>query len=351
MKLTPLKVPGKRRQKDEPVAVVPRKRVKNKSRPRPQKSAEETASYLEHMPLEILEHIFWLSGNINLTRASPRIGRLLSGLPTRQETFICAFEPTWDACFGIMSPRRGAVCWISSVPEISQGNPEFQSALLEFSWTDISFILKCWDLYVVRRARRRLLCGYATTTSRFHLCHPRPIANALETMGEHNVTDEIASSDEFWVDYRLFRDLEVWEGDDRRKNVDSYLGLFASNTFYQVNSETRIPDTLLLSPRSEADLQKLFWLVRGGASLGPDQDWEFTQEVYHNALLECKRKNGQLSYAVIGILYILGALRLWPEHARANGITALYELAGRSRLGFIGRYVQFLDEPYIYEVQ
>ncbi|KAI1460031.1 hypothetical protein F4805DRAFT_13168 [Annulohypoxylon moriforme] len=343
MKLTPLKIPGKRRREGEPTAVAPRKRIMTRPRSRAQKSAEGTASYLEHMPLEILEHIFWFSENVNLTRASPRIGRLLSGLSTRQETFISAFKPTWDACFGLIFPRShsGHDLSMSDQLKIQKGNPEFQSALLEFSWADISFILKCWDLYIGRRSKQEPLSGPLHTLSRFKFCFPQPPRVMGRIMRKRGAADKMTSSEEFWIDYRLFRDWEVWERDTRRGRVSQYMVVFAANTFHQVNKDTRIPDKLLLSTASETDLQKLFWIVRGGASLAPDQDWEFTQEIFHNALTE----HGQFSYAVMAILVLLGATKSWPEHVRSKARRALLDLPKDVRWDPLLRY-QFHCREY-----
>lgn len=47
------------------------------------------------MPLEILEDIFMYSENINLVRASPLLGKFLSGLETRHAVFVYAFAPTF----------------------------------------------------------------------------------------------------------------------------------------------------------------------------------------------------------------------------------------------------------------
>ncbi|KAI1088902.1 hypothetical protein F5B19DRAFT_401318 [Rostrohypoxylon terebratum] len=353
MKLTPVKIPGKRRRKGESGAVITQKKAKPatpRSRPRPKKSAEETASYLEHMPLEILERIFWFSENVNLTRASPRIGRLLSGLPTRQATFINAFRPTWDACLGIVGPRRDiAPPLLANIPEPHEGSPEYQSDILAHSWADIDFILSCWDRYIVRRARWGLPGGHASTTSRFHIYQPSSPQEVTETMEKYSVDGDTRPSHDFWVDYRVFRDLETWEQDDRRDEVDSFFAQFQSDTFYHVNANARIPEKLLFSTDNENDLQKLFWLVRGGANLATDQDWELTQEAFHAAIKAGIQGHGQFSYSLIGILFILGAPRNWPEHVRFEAHIALQDLDPDSELGGLRRYQHYLDslEPHM----
>lgn len=47
-------------------------------------------------PLEIIERIFLLSQNLNLPRASPRLGWMLSSRRTLVETALAAFGPAWD---------------------------------------------------------------------------------------------------------------------------------------------------------------------------------------------------------------------------------------------------------------
>ena len=135
MELTPIKVRGKRQRGGNEVAVVvPEKRrkasVKSKLQrsQRSQRSRESKASYLEKIPLEILERILWYSENVNLPRSSPLVGRLLSGHSTLRETFIVAFQPTWDAWFGSVGHR-------DDLTRPTEGNPEFQvsSNLLQSS--------------------------------------------------------------------------------------------------------------------------------------------------------------------------------------------------------------------------
>lgn len=123
MLLTPIRAPGKRRRANEELAAVactrPQKERKLKHKSIRQKSREQHASYLELMPLEVLERIFWMSGNANLPRAGHRIGRLLSGRSTLRETFINAFGDTWDSTWNEVGDRFEPLIYVA-------GNPEFQ---------------------------------------------------------------------------------------------------------------------------------------------------------------------------------------------------------------------------------
>lgn len=111
MELTPIKVRGKRRAREEQRIVPPPPKRLNKDRDqrRPARVRRPRASNIEKsMPLEVLERIFWFSENVNLPRASPRLGRLLSGASTLRETFLAAFGPTWDVWFGCVDGRGPA---------------------------------------------------------------------------------------------------------------------------------------------------------------------------------------------------------------------------------------------------
>lgn len=131
MELTPIRIPGKRRRKGEPaVALVLRKRTKgDKTEKRSKKISKPRASYLEKkLPLEIVERIFWMSENVNFLRSGLRIGQLLSGEPTRRETFLQAFGPTWDVWFGCTKGSAGIKSYHGWQQDSTRfgGSPDFQ---------------------------------------------------------------------------------------------------------------------------------------------------------------------------------------------------------------------------------
>lgn len=143
MELTPIRIPGKRRQKGAPPLVfVTRKKDddgtrKKKRQKTTAKARKPKASYLERqLPLEIVERIFWASENVNFARSGPRVGQLLSGASTRRETFLRAFAPTWDVWFGCARGGPGEGVRIASYHDWRQdaarfgGNPEFQASPL-----------------------------------------------------------------------------------------------------------------------------------------------------------------------------------------------------------------------------
>lgn len=90
---TPILIRGKRKRAvssktSSPVLPAPpptRRRVRPRSTP-----------FGNRLPLEILEHIFLLSENVNLARASPLLGFRLSNRQTLVELVAAAFGPTWE---------------------------------------------------------------------------------------------------------------------------------------------------------------------------------------------------------------------------------------------------------------
>ncbi|OTB17012.1 hypothetical protein K445DRAFT_316528 [Daldinia sp. EC12] len=325
MELTPIKVRGKRQRGGNEVAVVvPEKRrkasVKSKLRrsQRSQRSRESKASYLEKIPLEILERILWYSGNVNLPRSSPLVGRLLSGHSTLRETFIVAFQPTWDAWFGSVGHRDD-----STRP--TEGNPEFQSGLLGYSWSNISFILECWDFYVRRIAKAQP----SGTGQPFHLQHlriwgdPDNPANVMLEDDSYLVDPQEASRC-FFHDYAAFKAI--------REHIGYHLRTFTQpnpSTFLQVHKDTQIPDSLFTSPYSEESLQKLFWLVRGGARLSPDQTWELTLQAFHDAVPETLPHAGEVNIIMVKLLFTLRAYHAWPQYVIDEEENRIYSILSK----------------------
>ncbi|KAI1662847.1 hypothetical protein F4813DRAFT_342136 [Daldinia decipiens] len=337
MELTPIKVRGKRRLGNEAVVAIPKMRSKavDKSKlHKSQRSRESKASYLEKIPLEILERILWYSENVNLPRSSPLIGRLLSGRSTLRETFIVAFQPTWDAWFGCIGYRHD-----STLP--AEGNPDFQSGLLEYPWTNISFILESWDFYVQRFAKLE----QSETNQPFHLQHiriwgdPDNPANAM-TKDYSNIVDSQKASRCFFHDYAAFRTIE--------EHIGYYLRTFYTQpinpTFLEVHKDTRIPDSLFTSPYSDDKIQKLFWLVRGGARLSPDQTWELTLQSFRDAVPETLPHVGKVNLTMIRLLYTLGAYQTWPEHVSTDEADRIYSILRK----FIGGSTAEIAAKYEY---
>ncbi|KAI1779169.1 hypothetical protein F4818DRAFT_403546 [Hypoxylon cercidicola] len=323
MELTPIKIRGKRRRHDESPAASPLKRLKPKSKSKRKAKAplEVKASTLEKkIPLEIMEQIFWLSGNCNLPRASPLIGSLLSSRSTLQMTFIRAFEPTWDHEWDVYGWRGGYVRGFT-------GDPALQSDILDCPWANISFILECWDMYVQRRVQRqeieRMRVKESTgdvglNLSLFHSKIWGQFDDSTVNQAKNEIINCLMYPEKvrqcFFDDYAAFRRVEVQKWD---------ISYFFRNerdimTYCHVHRATRIPDSLLTMPLDDESLQKLFWLLRSGASLAADQTWELTLQTFHYAVPLELPSSGQLNLTVVRILTLLGAFEMWPRHILAQ---------------------------------
>ncbi|KAI0013772.1 hypothetical protein F4779DRAFT_638926 [Xylariaceae sp. FL0662B] len=340
MELTPIKIPGKRRRKgEESVSLPPTKRPKETLSKRPKKMRQPRVPSMEMLPLEILERIFWFSEDVNLPRSSLRLGHLLSGRSTLRETFISAFGPTWEVWLGCVRDRESDFPTVQSYAGWEEdrdrfgGNPEFQSALLSYSWTTVSFILECWDLWVRRYAKDRpfhhvkiwdkpgTVAGDTTTGNR---------ADSVNSVGK--------AKDYFFHDYAAFCQVTTSSGIRHEQNTI---------TLIEVHSETRIPDTLLTGPWDEAALQKLFWLVRAGARLAPDQTWEITLEGFHDAITDTNPPSGDINLTFVRLLDTLAAFETWPKHVVAEEYEKAERICSSSNRADQTQIQTFLRYAYI----
>ncbi|KAI8950420.1 hypothetical protein F4801DRAFT_345375 [Xylaria longipes] len=311
MELTPIRVRGKRRAGGEQrvVALPPKRLKKDRSQKKQAKDRRPKASEIERsMPLEILEHIFWLSENINLPRAGLRLGRLLSGPSTLRETFLTAFGPTWEVWFGCVNghgPDFPAVHSYAGWEEDADrfgGNPSFQTDLLACSWTTVDMILDCRDTWVRRHARN--------LPFRYFPLWGDPIEPSSYTgSGTVGISDIQEARCYFYHDYNAFRNIELlstYSGGAQYRTERN------PSTWIEVHRSTEIPDDLLTGPWDEGSLQKFFWLVQGGARLSSGQTWEITREGFSNAISDQHAPN----LTAIRLLNILGAFQKWPRYVR-----------------------------------
>lgn len=326
MELTPIRIPGKRRQKGAPPLVfVTRKKDddgtrKKKRQKTTAKARKPKASYLERqLPLEIVERIFWASENVNFARSGPRVGQLLSGASTRRETFLRAFAPTWDVWFGCARGGPGEGVRIASYHDWRQdaarfgGNPEFQSALLQYSWVDVSFILSCMDSWAHRNARDRFFQPQKLWGD--SAAFPLP-----ENEDDGGIGAFASAGRYFEHDYDAFR-----------ANLDLDLPALAADEppgWVEVHCETQIPEGLLTGPWDEEAARKLFWLFRAGARLSADQTWETTLEGFHNAMRAGPEggRAGTVNMPVVRMLLLLAGNH-WPAHVASAEIDKLKDKA------------------------
>ncbi|KAI1755777.1 hypothetical protein F4782DRAFT_368273 [Xylaria castorea] len=312
MELTPIRVRGKRRAGGEKLIVArPLKHLKrDRSQKKQAKDLRPKASEMERsLPLEILERIFWLSENVNLPRAGPRLGRLLSGPSTLRETFIVAFGPTWEVWFGCVNgqgtdfrPVHSYAGWEEDADRFG-GNPSFQTDLLACSWTTIDMILDCRDIWV-RRHARDLSFQYSPLWG--NPIEPSSYTSSCAAVGTSDIKEARCS---FYHDYNAFRNIEhlsTYSGGSEYRTERN------PSTWIEVHRSTEIPDDLLTGPWDKGSLQKFFWLVQGGARLSSGQTWEITREGFSNAISDQRAPN----LTAIRLLNILGAFLKWPRHIR-----------------------------------
>ncbi|KAI1100878.1 hypothetical protein F4804DRAFT_317787 [Jackrogersella minutella] len=309
MELTPIKARGKRRRGNHNTTITPilNKKLKAKSKsnrrklPKDKPAPEEKKPDLEHMPLEILEQIFFLSENVNLPRASHRIGKILSGYSTKREAFISGFKFYWDVYLKL----EGLFYHDNFDPD----NHEFQSSLLAYSWANIQFILECWDMHYQRR--KQAVPGFIGTLQ----C----------SCSDGNVIKR--PSDGFRDHYAEFSQIE-------HVNQHNYQSLFQNmrpHYHTRLHDRTRIPDSLLTSPLDDEGLKKLFWLVRSNIELSPDQTWEVTLQAFQHATPSCSR----LNFTAVRLLDNMSTFTTWPLHILLEELKRLESLASALEESFI----------------
>ncbi|KAI0913788.1 hypothetical protein F4823DRAFT_621981 [Ustulina deusta] len=312
MELTPIRVRGKRRTGGDQLLVAPPPKRFRKDQTQEKQAGvrRPKASRIEKsLPLEVLERIFWLSENVNFPRASPRLGRLLSGPSTLRESFLSAFGPTWEVWFGCVHGRGTDFPVVHSYAGWEEdrvrfgGNPGFQTDLLACSWTTIDMILDCRDIWV-RRHARNLPFEYFSIWG-------NPISPVSHTGsgGTVGISDIKEARWYFYHDYHAFRNVE------RQSSYSEGLEFRTErnpSTWIEVHASTEIPDDLITGPWDESSLQKLFWLVQAGARLSSGQTWEVTREGFRNATSDQYAPN----LTAIRLLHILAAFQNWPRHVR-----------------------------------
>lgn len=150
MKLTPLKVRGKRgqskagkkassasaRRKDRDAAdmhVPPETRRTKRSRG--DNGDDNTGNMLKkhlprlsQLPQEILERVFIASRNLSLPLVNRELYRLLSNPSIKYQLVGSAFGPTWNAWYGLDNMEVSSYDgWISDAERI-EGDPDFQAS-------------------------------------------------------------------------------------------------------------------------------------------------------------------------------------------------------------------------------
>ncbi|KXH31698.1 hypothetical protein CSIM01_08648 [Colletotrichum simmondsii] len=312
MQLTPIKVRGKRgktasskpQTKESSSSSLAKKRASRlASRP----VAKRFSLFEQNFPLEIAEHIFILSENLNLPRCSPRIGALLSGRSTLVNIIIAAFHPTWDCWFGVdkrvikTALKQGAAddargLWrYESFPELFPGDSEFQSSLLSSPWINVDIIFEARQVWAWRFARNR---WYSHSHVGLKDEEDTEQDNSLESphdrVGGFGHFDSRGCFEYDWLSYGL---------NGSKPALDFYV---------DVHPKTTIPDDILTGPWTLEQQRLLFWLRRGGAKIQPEsQTWETLRVGLQNAVTH--RSPGNLDGRLIEMLLLVEDY--FPSHA------------------------------------
>lgn len=143
MKLTPIRVRGKRGQPKRPVHNSSTKRKAAEDLELPSLPSDRTnkrrrskncgggqlvkgVSRLLQLPQEILERVYIASENLELSQVNRELYQRLSSDSMHKQDVIEAFSPTWDASFGVDNDEKhpdGG--WVPD-PKNTVGNPEKQ---------------------------------------------------------------------------------------------------------------------------------------------------------------------------------------------------------------------------------
>lgn len=110
---------------------------------------------LSQLPQEILERVFIASRNLALPLVNRELYHRLSSASVRYQLVGAAFGPTWDAWYGLENGQvQSYDGWISDADRIA-GDPTFQSAILACSWTRLPILLESFNVWIRQHANGR----------------------------------------------------------------------------------------------------------------------------------------------------------------------------------------------------
>ncbi|KAK3335720.1 hypothetical protein B0T19DRAFT_407277 [Cercophora scortea] len=279
-----------------------RRRVKTK----------KPAALIEQLPVEILERIFLMSENLNFPRSSLRIGYFLSHASFLSELIVDAFTPTWDLWFGCPKWQIQSYHGYAEDHARIGGNPNFQTTVLACRWMNISLILNAQQIWYRRHGRGRCFEHREDWLSGGDGCveddEPPPVGPHV--VGEGGFDHGRNVMDCFEADWGSFRNMEL----------DFYL-LFGylehremhKAGYFDMHPLTRIPSHLLTGTLLDLDKAKwLYWCVRGGAQLSPDQTWELTKRGYERIMALEDAELAKQFLCLFAILDVFGG-KHWPQ--------------------------------------
>ncbi|KAG8167738.1 hypothetical protein KVR01_003427 [Diaporthe batatas] len=321
MRLTPIRVRGKRGQpkpdkkrKDDgfdepdPQGLPAPKRARKhhaKQAKHGDPRLKNGLSRLSQLPQEVLERVFVASQNLSLPLVSRDLHHRLSSDSIKYQMVGAAFRSTWDRYYGVDKFETSSYDgWQWDVRRI-EGDHDFQSAILACSWAKIPMILSSFDVWVRQHAAGRayftipqLKTERLADTPRAGSLYDRAYVTSDDDDDDES-TSIMAMREKLGFDFECFlryilppsSDSSALPGRRLRFLSDRLRALLG--THLEIHPGTKIPLTLLSGPFESEDgaitlgvekMQRLFWLVRGGACLKEDQTWESTREGFQHIL-------------------------------------------------------------------
>ncbi|ATY61679.1 hypothetical protein CCM_06536 [Cordyceps militaris CM01] len=274
MKLTPVRIRGKRKASNTATSTTPRpsKMLRSLQDVKHMRQRQPRTT-LDRLPTEILEKILLYSGSVALPQCSPVVGAKLSSRATLLRFFIWGFHDTWDQWFGVpfrevlegpkpKDDARGARSPQEAKYFPCDGDPELQSALLELPWVDMDLILRAQQTWADTYARHRWYEPHIPLSA-----------------GGYGLFDATRYFDAAYQTFTRHRHLPV------------------RTVVRHVHPDVRLPVPLVTGPWNEERQRRLLWLVHGGINLeAPDSatrslPWEYHVDFLRNAIVQAQTPN------------------------------------------------------------
>ncbi|POS77709.1 hypothetical protein DHEL01_v203894 [Diaporthe helianthi] len=318
MKLTPIRVRGKRGQ-PKPDKTREKKKFENtglegEGPPAPKRARKHHAkdgeprlknglSRLSQLPQEVLERVFVASQNLSLPLVSRDLRHRLSSDSIKYQMVGAAFGSTWDGYYGLDKFETSSYDGWQWDMKRTEGDADFQSAILACSWAKIPMLLSSFDVWIRQHAAAR---AYFTIPQlKKERLADAPRAGSLYDRAYVSSDDEESASlmtmrEKLGFDFECFlgyilppsSDSSALPGKQPIRILGDRLRALLG-THLEIHPGAKLPTTLLSGPFESEDgsiaigvekMQRLFWLVRGGACLQEDQTWESTREGFQQIL-------------------------------------------------------------------
>ncbi|KAL3422303.1 hypothetical protein PVAG01_06459 [Phlyctema vagabunda] len=251
-------------------------------RQRKNRTKKTRMSALESLPTEILASIFLYCMNFDLPRCSPVIRTKLSTPVIYKRIVMAAFGPVWHVWHGQSDhfPPKTSAIDISEDESIvirdRPGDHALQAQILRCQWATAEILVAAKEHWIRKHARNtpfkpllflekpQISDTPSSASSGSELAETEDISKDLakqESSGLSILADRTTSLQElFEKDYIQF--CQAVELDE-----DSIASAANWDKYNDIHYRTEIPGNLLAGPWTEEMVRKLFWLVRGGASV------------------------------------------------------------------------------------